>query len=224
MLYDKVLEISMLPMDLRLAKCWQIVFFMSIGKQPSIDFGGKTCMNHNRQEHAEQQANFEALYAKHSREVWAMAYARWMNADLASDIMQEAFMRLWKQWQNGEDILNPRAWLLRVARNLAEDYAKSAFRRNGTQAPQTMNGVRSKDAQPMELLEQEETFSQLREEMNPLSRQDREILTLRYAMDYNASEIAEVLGVNVTAVHMRLSRARQRLADRLQSNGVSPTS
>jgi len=48
-----------------------------------------------------------------------------MDADTALDITQEAFLRLWKQRESGEEILNPRAWLLRVARNLAEDYAKS---------------------------------------------------------------------------------------------------
>ena len=80
-----------------------------------------------------RRAEFEALYARHSREVWALAYARWMDADLALDIAQEAFLRLWKHWEAGEaDLQNPRAWLLRVARNLAEDYAKSSFRRNGT--------------------------------------------------------------------------------------------
>ena len=51
---------------------------------------------------------------------------------------------------------------------------------------------------------------------------DRDILTLRYALDYDANQIAELLGVNVTAVHMRLSRARQRLADRLTALGVRP--
>lgn len=169
---------------------------------------------------ATQQADFEALYQQHSREVWALAYARWLNADLASDIMQEAYLRLWKQWQEGEPILNPRAWLLRVARNLAEDHAKSAFRRNGTQPPQTMNGVHSRELLPTESLEREETFAHLRHEMEQLSGPDREILTLRYALDYNAAQIAEVLGVNVTAVHMRLSRARQRLAERLQAGEV----
>ncbi len=164
--------------------------------------------------------DFEALYNRYSREVWALAYARWLNADFASDIMQEAFLRLWKQWQNGEDILNPRAWLLRVARNLAEDYGKSAFRRNGTHPPSTMNGVRGKDSLPLDSMEQEETLAQMRKEMEHLSGPDREILTLRYALDYNASEIANLLGVNVTAVHMRLSRARQRLADRLTAGGV----
>jgi RNA polymerase sigma-70 factor (ECF subfamily) len=168
-----------------------------------------------------RQTAFEALYQRHSREVWALAYARWMDADLALDIAQEAFMRLWKQWEVGEDIQNPRAWLLRVARNLAEDYAKSAFRRNGTMAPQLMNGVHSKEMQPLETLERQEAFAQLRTLLEELPTSDRDILTLRYALDYDAQQIAEILGINATAVHMRLSRARQRLADRLTAQGVT---
>src|SRR5207237_7931249 len=128
-----------------------------------------------------RHVEFEALYQTHSREVWALVYARWLNADLALDIAQEAFLRLWKQWEQGEKILNPRAWLLRVARNLAEDHAKSSFRRNGTHPPQTMNGVKSHDRMPLEALEREETFAQLRDVLEHLSQPDREILTLRYA-------------------------------------------
>ncbi|HJT78423.1 MAG TPA: sigma-70 family RNA polymerase sigma factor [Gemmataceae bacterium] len=167
-----------------------------------------------------RHADFESLYQRHSREVWALAYARWMNADTALDIMQEAFLRLWKQWEDGEAILNPRAWLLRVARNLAEDHAKSAFRRNGTHPPQTMNGVRAHDPLPLEQLEREETFGQLRGVLRELSPSDREILTLRYALDYDTNQIADVLAINITAVHMRLSRARQRVAERLKAQGI----
>ena len=125
---------------------------------------------------SERNTSFEELYQRHSREVWALAYARWMNADTAMDITQEAFLRLWKQSEAGEPILNPRAWLLRVARNLAEDYAKSAFRRNGTHPPQTMNGVQAHDPLPQESLERQETFAQLRgilEEMAEADREDR---------------------------------------------------
>ncbi len=167
-----------------------------------------------------KRADFELLYERHSREVWALAYARWMNADTALDIMQEAFLRLWKQMESGESILNPRAWLLRVARNLAEDHAKSAFRRNGTHPPQTMNGVPAHEPLPLERLEREETFAQLHEVMEQLPKADREILTLRYALDYETAEIADFLSINATAVHMRLSRARQRLAERLKAQGV----
>jgi len=167
-----------------------------------------------------RQADFEGLHQRHSREVWALVYARWLNADIALDITQETFLRLWKQWQNGEKIDNPRAWLLRVARNLAEDHAKSAFRRNGTHEPATMNGVKAQDLQPLESLEKKETFAQVRQMLKELSPADREILTLRYALDYNANKIATILHINATAVHMRLSRARQRLAERLEAQGV----
>src|SRR6266852_4149374 len=111
------------------------------------------------------QADFEAIYERHSREVWALVYARWLNADVALDIMQETFLRLWKQWQEGSAILNTRAWLLRVARNLAEDHAKSAFRRNGTQPPMAMNGVPGRGKLPLENMARDETFGQLREEL-----------------------------------------------------------
>src|SRR5262245_4236409 len=107
--------------------------------------------------------DFETLYQRHSREVWALAYARWKNADVALDVTQEAFLRLWKKREEGEKILNARAWLLRVARNLAEDHAKSAFRRNGTSPPQTMNGVQSRDESPLDQLGKEETFALVRD-------------------------------------------------------------
>jgi RNA polymerase sigma-70 factor, ECF subfamily len=165
-------------------------------------------------------ADFDALYRRHSREVWALVYARWLNADTALDIMQEAFLRLWKSWEAGETITNPRAWLLRVARNLAEDFGKSSFRRNGTQSPQTLNGVYSREPSPADRLEHEESLAQLRRELEHLSPPDREVLTLRYALDYNPTQIADLLAVTVTAVHMRLSRARQRLAERLTAQGV----
>ena len=166
------------------------------------------------------QAAFEEIYERHSREVWALVYARWLNADIALDIMQEAFLRLWKQWQDGSDIVNPRAWILRVARNLAEDHAKSAFRRHGTQSPQTINGVEGRDSPPLDSMAREESFGQLRKELQQLAPADREILTLRYALEYDTSQIAEFLEINPTAVHMRLSRARQRLAERLTAQGV----
>ena len=177
-------------------------------------------MKLRRQRADPREADFRSLYDRHSREVWALVYARWMNADVALDIMQETFLRLWKQWQEGDGILNPRAWLLRVARNLAEDFAKSSFRRNGTQPPQTLNEVRGKEPLPLDILERQEVFGQLREELASMAQGDREILTLRYGLDYSATEIAELLDINTTAVHMRLSRARQRLAERLTAQGI----
>jgi RNA polymerase sigma-70 factor (ECF subfamily) len=164
--------------------------------------------------------SFDDLYERHSREVWALAYARRMDADIALDVVQEAFFRFWRELNRGERIHNPRAWLLRVARNLAEDEAKSAFRRNGTHPPQFMASLHGREPQPLDRLIGNEQSAKLREMLRLASEADREVLTLRYALDYSTEQIAEALGVNVAAVHMRLTRARQRLAERLAEAGV----
>jgi RNA polymerase sigma-70 factor (ECF subfamily) len=170
---------------------------------------------------AGRAAEFEALYERHSREVWAVAYARWLDRDLAMDVAQEAFLRLWKIWDAGEPISNPKAWLLRVARNLADDTAKSAFHRNGTQPPDHLNGVFGREPPPLDRLHRSEVFTRLRALLRELPENDRLLLTLKYAFDFDAQQIADYLGIQSSAVHMRLSRARQRLADRLAQHGVT---
>jgi RNA polymerase sigma-70 factor (ECF subfamily) len=166
------------------------------------------------------RAAFEEEYARHSQEVWAMAYARLLNADLALDLMQETFLRLWKHGLTGEVIFNVRGWLLRVVRNLAEDQAKSSFRRNGTQSSEAMDRIASGVPSPPETLEALEKVERLRLELAALPAGDREILTLRYALEYPVVRIAEVLGISASAVHMRLSRARHRLAERVGGTRV----
>ena len=168
------------------------------------------------------RTEFEALYAVHSREVWALAYARRLDASAANDIVQEVFLKFWKQLEANQTILNPRAWLLRVARNLAEDYAKSSFRRHGTQPAELLWGLQAHDELPLIKMERAEAFAQIRAILDEMPTADREILTLRYAFDYETAAIAEILGVESSAVYMRLSRARQRLAERLSAAGVKP--
>ena len=71
-----------------------------------------------------RRVEFETLYGRHHREVWAVAYARRPDAEGAMELMQEAFLRLWRAWMAGEKIDSPRAWLLKVVRNLAEERAR----------------------------------------------------------------------------------------------------
>ena len=89
-----------------------------------------------------------ALYRSHARAVWAVAYARHLDRDLALDVVQDTFLRFWAQRDHGGAIENPRAWLMRVAKNLAEDHAKSAFRRNGTQPGDSLGRLSSAGPSP----------------------------------------------------------------------------
>ena len=161
------------------------------------------------------------LYRRHGREVWAVAYGRWLDAELAMDVVHEAFLRYLKQTDGGAVVENPRAWLLTVARHLAEDVAKSAFRKHGTRPPEALGGVAGANRPPLDVMERAEAFGQIRAALAELPAADRELLTLRYALDADAADIAVTLGVQVSAVHMRLSRARQRLADKLTALGVT---
>lgn len=166
------------------------------------------------------QEEFQKLYAAHGRAVWAVAYARSMNAETANDILQESFLRLWREMLKGLVVRQMRAWLIRVARNLSEDVARGSFQRNGTFGPEMFETIGSKTAQPDVRMETQELHQQLREGLQEIAPQDREILTMRYALDYEVPDIAKALELQPSAVHMRLSRARIRLAEILKSMGV----
>ena len=162
----------------------------------------------------------EGWYTLHAKEVWAAAYARCLDKDLAYDMTQECFLRAWQHLETGQELAQPRAWLLRVVRNMAEDTARSAFRRHGTQAPEAMGALFDRTDGPQAILLERERFAKIRETMLELEAGDRELLTMKYALDYDAARIAELLNVPLTAVHMRLSRARQRLGEKLHLKGV----
>jgi RNA polymerase sigma-70 factor (ECF subfamily) len=87
-----------------------------------------------------------------------------------------------------------------------------------------MTGVTASTESPLEGMVKVETFGIIRQLMEELPQGDRDILTLRYALDYEAPQIAETLGIAPTAVHMRLSRARQRLAELLAAQGIEKRS
>ena len=79
----------------------------------------------------------------------------------------------------------------------------------------------SRGVEPGESLEAAELHATVRQVLAELTPPDRDVLTLKYGLDYDAAAIAAVLEIQVSAVHMRLSRARQRLAEKLKELGVN---
>jgi RNA polymerase sigma-70 factor (ECF subfamily) len=137
------------------------------------------------------QACFKSLYEYHFQELWALAYAITRNAATASEIVQEAFLRLLIQWQIGREIRNPRAWLLRVSRNLARDDAKSAYRRTTTSEPDLMaDFVPSRDESPHAVAEREERCQEVRRAVARLPRPLRRIYRLYYEQGLTVRQVA----------------------------------
>jgi len=161
-------------------------------------------------------ATVEAVYRSQSRELWAMFYAQCKNADLAYDALQEAFARL--QAYSGPPLRDMRAWLLRVGRNWLRDVAR--HRRVAANSVDYLDETEGTSGDPASITAHQELQDQVRAALDCLQPNDREILVLRYALGWPSNRIADILELSTTAVDMRLSRARRRLAHILQQAGV----
>jgi RNA polymerase sigma-70 factor (ECF subfamily) len=105
---------------------------------------------------------------------------------------------------------------LRVARNLAEDHGKSAFRRNGTHPPQTMNGVAAAGLSPPQEALRRELLQMLHEALDQLPELYRLVLVRHHMEGQHLAEIAREIGHSIAAVRNLLWRARKLLRRLLQ--------
>ena len=157
-------------------------------------------------------AEVESLYRSQSRELWALFYVQCSDRERAHDAVQEAFTRL--QEQNGDPIRDKRAWLLQVGRNWLRDVARR--QRVAARSVESLDYLIGTQQDPSSILEQDELHSRVREALSRLRTEDREVLVLRYALDWSSHRIGMALNITSAAVDMRLSRARRRLAEILE--------
>jgi RNA polymerase sigma factor (sigma-70 family) len=161
-------------------------------------------------------ATVEAVYRSQNRELWALLYAQCNDADLAYDALQEAFARL--QAYTGPELRDMRAWLLKVGRNWLRDQAR--HRKVAAKPVDYLDETVGAAGNPSAIAALHELQDQVRSALDGLRPDDREVLVLRYALGWSSHRIADILELSITAVDMRLSRARRRLADILEQAGV----
>lgn len=145
-------------------------------------------------------------YRAHGRELWARFYALCCDRDLAWEALQHAFMRL---LQLRDRIHNPRAWLLRVGSNWLADAARSHRRRPVLVG--NIDHLIGPAPEPATRLLSAELANAVRDALSQLSTGERNVLVLRYALDWDTDRIADSLDLTPDAVYMRLSRARRHL-------------
>ena len=145
------------------------------------------------------------VYRATYRELVGFLHRKVWDEDRARDLAQEAFTRAL-----GSDPENPRAWIFRVAVNLARDEARLVIRRKRHLALLRNEEEGRSAPPPTEALERDQRMERVRAALETLGERDREALLLWDAgLDYG--EIAEQLGLARGAVGTTLSRARQRL-------------
>ena len=134
----------------------------------------------------------------------------------ADDIIQDAFVQLFRVLQTGSDVNNPRSWLFRVARNLSFNLQKRERRLVSTSdlQPAALLAAVKSGADPEEIYVHNERLQLLAAAVAQLPERQRECLHLR-AEGLRYREIAEVMGTTTSGVAEAVKRAVVRLMDEL---------
>jgi RNA polymerase sigma-70 factor (ECF subfamily) len=139
--------------------------------------------------------------------------ARWLvgNDYDAEDVVQEAYLRAY-QFFGGFHGVDGRAWLLTIVRNTCYTWLD----RNRSRQPATPfdeekhSGARPAASPESPLLQSEDTHL-LRQALEELTPEYREVIILRELEGLSYKEIAAISGIPLGTVMSRLARARERL-------------
>jgi len=167
--------------------------------------------------HAEKEdlISFEAMMLPHLDA--AHNLAKWLlrNEQDAQDVVQEAFLRAFKSF-GGFHGSNGRAWLLTIVRNTSYTLLKkNRVAEFTTPFDEEIHGSGQESVSPATILEHSEDAELIREAMDELPAEFREILVLRHLEGLSYKEIADIAQLAPGTVMSRLARARGKLKESL---------
>lgn len=152
------------------------------------------------------------------------------RADMAEDLAQETFMRVWRARHRYEAGAKFSTWLFTIATNVARNAARSLGRRqevNEVDAPTSpersdaagvlaATALEASGLMPTRLAEGTERAEIVQQAVKALGERQRTALYLSRFENLSYAEIAESMGLTTKAVKSLLSRARVNLRDILQ--------
>jgi RNA polymerase sigma-70 factor (ECF subfamily) len=165
------------------------------------------------QEH--ELASFEQTMLPHMDA--AHNLAKWLlrNEEDAQDVVQEAYLRAFKSF-SGFHGSNGRAWLLTIVRNTSYTLLKKNRAVDLTTTfDEEIHVAGDESVSPATVLEHSENAELIREAMDALPAEFREILTLRHQEALSYKEIAAIVEIPPGTVMSRLARARGKLREYL---------
>lgn len=172
--------------------------------------------------------NFEQEVLPHLDAAYNLA--RWLmrNEHDAQDMVQEAYIRAFRFF-GGFRGTNARGWLLRIVRNTCYTWLQQSRPQQPTiEFDEKLFSPDPRTPDPEEALLRNDSGRLLRQAVEALPRNFREVLILRELEGMSYKEISEVIGAPPGTVMSRLSRARgelrHSLANLVNSDGVSSSS
>ena len=147
------------------------------------------------------------------------------DSAVAQDLLQETFLRVWTRAAQWDGRGSFKAWLYRIATNLALNHLRSVRRRK--EQPLEIAGEWDSDAddyvspawaidaaapEPEDVLEMAERHERYRRLVDRLPEEKREVLHLVHEVEMSLQDAADELGIPEGTVKSRLYYAKQRLA------------
>jgi RNA polymerase sigma-70 factor (ECF subfamily) len=164
---------------------------------------------------------FEALYRRHAERAYRLAYRLTGHDAEARDVVQEAFLRVFRRIRRFRRESAFSSWLHRITVNIAIDHHRRRQRRPETslQAETTIAAPSPRGTAaptPVEDAVRHERAVDVRRLVADLSPPLAAAVLLRYGEGLSYEEIAASLDVPVGTVKSRLNRAHDLLAPRLR--------
>jgi RNA polymerase sigma-70 factor (ECF subfamily) len=165
---------------------------------------------------------FRTLVDRHSRSLFRLAYRMTGNQQDAEDVVQESFLRAYKQLAKFDERASFGTWLYRIAMNCSLDLVRARKRRNENAPPADVEiddpilSLPSPDPDPGRLALSGEVRDRVTDAMNLLSPSERTAFVLRHFEGMCIEDVSRVLGCQPGAAKHSVFRAVQKLRRALE--------
>lgn len=160
---------------------------------------------------------FSQLVDAYQRPIFNLTYRVLGNPEEAQDAAQEAFLRAWSRLDQYNPDHKFSTWLFSIANHHCIDRLR---RRKTVQVSiddnPVLQNLEVETPRPDQQAMASEQSAEIQSLINQLDPDYRTPLVLLYWEDQSYEEIAETMGLTVSAVKSRLFRARQKMADLIQ--------
>ena len=165
---------------------------------------------------AQDASALKRLYERTSSPLFGLALRIVRNRDVAEDVLQEAFLSIWRGAGNYRASLSPpMAWMGLIVRSRALD----ALRKRSSDRADLMNELDDELAQtlegdspnPMDTADASEQSFALHHCLGKLDHKQREVVSLAYLRDQSHGELAEQLKLPLGTVKTWIRRGLEQL-------------
>lgn len=165
---------------------------------------------------------FNELMLKYQKQVFNISYAMLSNYEDASDATQDVFVKVWRSIASFKGEASFTTWLYRICANVCNDILRKRQRQGMTVSMEMDEEERGSAGElvsdaptPEESLELSETQRLVRDAINELHAEYREIIIYSDIQQLSYEEIANILRCPTGTVKSRLNRARNALRKKL---------